>query len=172
MTKPRGIIALILTKPRGIIALFLTKPRGIMPCFWQNREEYVRFRQLTPTPATQPRFYYFCVMNLNDATTILWWQCVVICFDFIIFALWISTESWFILLPQWLWFASILLFLHYESQLEPRSFPDGASCDLLRFYYFCIMNPNTREYIDEGEIVVICFDFIIFALWIPTNWNQ
>ena len=96
-------------------------------------------------------------------------QLVVICFDFIIFALWIPTSSHIIKNKWKLWFASILLFLHYESQHLPSEEDGRASCDLLRFYYFCIMNPNQRE-CDWGAFsVVICFDFIIFALWIPTK---
>ena len=93
---------------------------------------------------------------------------VVICFDFIIFALWIPTLAISHITSTTLWFASILLFLHYESQPAPEVTSTPNRCDLLRFYYFCIMNPNVAPYIIYLRCVVICFDFIIFALWIPT----
>ena len=114
------------------------------------------------------RFYYFCIMNPNKRTRVPLKHLVVICFDFIIFALWIPT-SWkrhTRICP--LWFASILLFLHYESQLALNLWSLFWGCDLLRFYYFCIMNPNRLNEIGMYDGVVICFDFIIFALWIPT----
>ena len=37
---------------------------------------------------------------------------------------------------------SILLFLRYESQRCHNNIMVAMCCDLLRFYYFCIMNPN------------------------------
>ena len=114
------------------------------------------------------RFYYFCIMNPNDWLLYNRVCLVVICFDFIIFALWIPTIEQLVGGFQWLWFASILLFLHYESQPRRLNKPRSKRCDLLRFYYFCIMNPNLRWFDSITGNVVICFDFIIFALWIPT----
>ena len=115
------------------------------------------------------RFYYFCIMNPNPLRIEESCHLVVICFDFIIFALWIPTRVLLTHPAWWLWFASILLFLHYESQRRGRECYYRACCDLLRFYYFCIMNPNNPLICEVDDGVVICFDFIIFALWIPTD---
>ena len=38
------------------------------------------------------------------------------------------------------------------------------SCDLLRIYYFCTMNHILRDFEISFEGVVICLEFIIFAL--------
>ena len=118
------------------------------------------------------RFYYFCIMNPNACFQIEELYPVVICFDFIIFALWIPTSPGRRSLPEPLWFASILLFLHYESQPWADTDEFRLSCDLLRFYYFCIMNPNLYRWHCSPYVVVICFDFIIFALWIPTGAHK
>ena len=59
---------------------------------------------------------------------------------------------------------SILLFLRYESQRCHNNIMVAMCCDLLRFYYFCIMNPNGILSGRMEQYVVLCFDFIIFAL--------
>ena len=59
---------------------------------------------------------------------------------------------------------SILLFLRYESQRCHDNIMVAMCCDLLRFYYFCIMNLNLSRGRSLTAPVVICFDFIIFAL--------
>ena len=89
---------------------------------------------------------------------------VVICFEFIIFALsitaWVSTR----LSSTSLWFASNLLFLHYQSQLYLEHIVCEECCDLLRIYYFCTINHSTVDSGSPSVVVVICFEFIIFAL--------
>ena len=76
MTKPRGIIALFLTKPRGIIALFLTKPRGIcaFPTAHTNAGNPTSILLFLRYESQRPGVYQRAIT-------------VVICFDFIIFAL-------------------------------------------------------------------------------------
>ena len=63
---------------------------------------------------------------------------VVICFEFIIFALSITAKDDLRVGSNVLWFASNLLFLHYQSQHIADN--------------MCLLR------------VVICFEFIIFAL--------
>ena len=67
-----------------------------------------------------------------------------------------------------LWFALILLFLCDESHLRKGSFTRRSCCDLLWFYYFCVMNHIFRHAVRYCLIVVICFDFIIFVWWITS----
>ncbi len=40
----------------------------------------------------------------------------------------------------------------------------GVRCDLLRIYYFCTINHSSRLAFELELAVVICFEFIIFAL--------
>ena len=65
---------------------------------------------------------------------------VVICFEFIIFALSITALNFPEASAIPLWFASNLLFLHYQSQRIARKNPLARGCDLLRIYYFCTIN--------------------------------
>ena len=141
------------------------------------------------------RIYYFCTTNHIITFPSKSLMMVVICFEFIIFALRITSR----LLTAWrmslLWFASNLLFLHYEShqfgylhwiglccdllriyyfcttnhiELGMRSYL-SLSCDLLRIYYFCTTNHIRYGMSDVPYLVVICFEFIIFALRITSD---
>ena len=89
---------------------------------------------------------------------------VVICFEFIIFALSITAKEKWSPSPKALWFASNLLFLHYQSQLFLFLAVRFRRCDLLRIYYFCTINHSKEIDNAWSDAVVICFEFIIFAL--------
>ena len=93
----------------------------------------------------------------------------MICFEFIIFALRITSRRVANQLSYLLWFASNLLFLHYESHLFPRTLTEFKRCDLLRIYYFCTTNHIVKQYQVIMRSVVICFEFIIFALRITST---
>ena len=67
---------------------------------------------------------------------------VVICFEFIIFALRITSLQEFYITLE--------------------------CCDLLRIYYFCTTNHIKNRINHRATIVVICFEFIIFALRITS----
>ena len=110
------------------------------------------------------RIYYFCTINHSLLKYWLNFMFVVICFEFIIFALSITAETGSPATSISLWFASNLLFLHYQSQLVGELEKCHLRCDLLRIYYFCTINHSTSGGQVEGFLVVICFEFIIFAL--------
>ena len=119
------------------------------------------------------RIYYFCTINHSYTLNILCARYVVICFEFIIFALSI-TAMWVLgATSAALWFASNLLFLHYQSQHAVGVHMYAKRCDLLRIYYFCTINHSDSGVRLVSVVVVICFEFIIFALSItarcPTN---
>ena len=88
----------------------------------------------------------------------------MICFEFIIFALSITADAEYIKSGASLWFASNLLFLHYQSQQYFRKKNCCHRCDLLRIYYFCTINHSNAVFEFNNIPVVICFEFIIFAL--------
>ena len=117
------------------------------------------------------RIYYFCTINHSYAEVSADAGRVVICFEFIIFALSITAKLNHS--PQYveLWFASNLLFLHYQSQLVTWENTIRISCDLLRIYYFCTINHSYTITTHDMLCVVICFEFIIFALSI-TAWSH
>ena len=129
--------------------------------------DFIIFALWIPTTTTKrkwPNMLWFASISLflhYESLNRPSFDHVVICFDFIIFALWISTRLQPIWQGEWLWFASILLFLHYESQPLWYWLSILLSCDLLRFYYFCIMNLNYANPDLHTNDVVICFDFII-----------
>ena len=110
------------------------------------------------------RIYYFCTINHSRITHGANFLMVVICFEFIIFALSITAISATYKFCLGLWFASNLLFLHYQSQLMRNRNSIKEGCDLLRIYYFCTINHSVVEHDYVVEHVVICFEFIIFAL--------
>ena len=119
------------------------------------------------------RIYYFCTINHSRLSTAQNCFGVVICFEFIIFALSITASRLRGTARSRLWFASNLLFLHYQSQLSHGVSYSESSCDLLRIYYFCTINHSGCLAEVYAFIVVICFEFIIFALSItatPTMW--
>ena len=110
------------------------------------------------------RIYYFCTINHSYHNKLFNLGFVVICFEFIIFALSITAGIVASHVVSVLWFASNLLFLHYQSQ-PYRSHRRGCiCCDLLRIYYFCTINHSLFRKLEKKEAVVICFEFIIFAL--------
>ena len=84
------------------------------------------------------RIYYFCTINHSECSEHQEKQRVVICFEFIIFALSITAKYGCI--------------------------PWTYCCDLLRIYYFCTINHSCSLTVPCGHCVVICFEFIIFAL--------
>ena len=86
---------------------------------------------------------------------------VVICFEFIIFALSITAILPMRFNPLLLWFASNLLFLHYQSQQHDNKSSMRLCCDLLRIYYFCTINHSISRIARRSRKVVICFEFII-----------
>ena len=97
---------------------------------------------------------------------------VVICFEFIIFALSI-TAMWVLgATSAALWFASNLLFLHYQSQHAVGVHMYAKRCDLLRIYYFCTINHSDSGVRLVSVVVVICFEFIIFALSITAYFAR
>ena len=110
------------------------------------------------------RIYYFCTINHSEIDGSINSKTVVICFEFIIFALSITARCPATSSPFGLWFASNLLFLHYQSQLGIQQHFLERSCDLLRIYYFCTINHSLIRKGVSFEVVVICFEFIIFAL--------
>ena len=110
------------------------------------------------------RIYYFCTINHSYALNILCAGHVVICFEFIIFALSITAKTRFEGYITLLWFASNLLFLHYQSQPSSIFVNLDSGCDLLRIYYFCTINHSYGSRLTGSSYVVICFEFIIFAL--------
>ena len=126
------------------------------------------------------RIYYFCTINHSLETRLFYHQEVVICFEFIIFALSITARPLTYCVRGTLWFASNLLFLHYQSQPYCSKYVGKGCCDLLRIYYFCTINHSEKANQDNIQMVVICFEFIIFALSItalptaciplPTLW--
>ena len=118
------------------------------------------------------RIYYFCTINHSIFIPYGEEPYVVICFEFIIFALSITASV--INEPErgTLWFASNLLFLHYQSQLDVQDYHHPYSCDLLRIYYFCTINHSNTLNILSTRNVVICFEFIIFALSITADRKQ
>ena len=169
------------------------------------------------------RIYYFCTINHSAMGQKMQTQTVVICFEFIIFALSITALNFIFVMAFRLWFASNLLFLHYQSQLHStydeivdccdllriyyfctinhsrcptntftmllwfasnllflhyQSQPSElkilqvASCDLLRIYYFCTINHSSDFLLEPPRVVVICFEFIIFALSITAATVQ
>ena len=140
------------------------------------------------------RIYYFCTINHSQNQQENKRTRVVICFEFIIFALSITAKLTSRVEEPMLWFASNLLFLHYQSQLwnifnirlnvvicfefiifalsitaQRWATCWGWCCDLLRIYYFCTINHSTENYMVQHAIVVICFEFIIFALSITAK---
>ena len=115
------------------------------------------------------RIYYFCTIN-HSFHFLLYFCCpVVICFEFIIFALSITAHHRRGKELRKLWFASNLLFLHYQSQLVTWENTIRISCDLLRIYYFCTINHSYTITTHDMLCVVICFEFIIFALSITAS---
>ena len=110
------------------------------------------------------RIYYFCTINHSQFRTSIINRLVVICFEFIIFALSITALSESSKGRYTLWFASNLLFLHYQSQQNGFGYYSLMCCDLLRIYYFCTINHSRLPYRGGIVFVVICFEFIIFAL--------
>ena len=115
------------------------------------------------------RIYYFCTINHSKYKNRFVRTWVVICFEFIIFALSITAQIWVYTLNVLLWFASNLLFLHYQSQRRYASPLPRICCDLLRIYYFCTINHSNIRWTVEINAVVICFEFIIFALSITAH---
>ena len=91
-------------------------------------------------------FYYFCVMNHIKTLPTVCIGFVVICFDFIIFVWWITS-------------------VHTDTLYK-------YSCDLLWFYYFCVMNHIIGSGYGDLSRVVICFDFIIFVWWITSVYGD
>ena len=110
------------------------------------------------------RIYYFCTINHSPRESKKILSRVVICFEFIIFALSITAFNTLDNNLVVLWFASNLLFLHYQSQPPKRSEKLLRGCDLLRIYYFCTINHSAQSVLAMKKAVVICFEFIIFAL--------
>ena len=110
------------------------------------------------------RIYYFCTINHSISRIARRSRKVVICFEFIIFALSITAAREQEELACELWFASNLLFLHYQSQLIKKARSLLSCCDLLRIYYFCTINHSYHNKLFNLGFVVICFEFIIFAL--------
>ena len=118
------------------------------------------------------RIYYFCTINHSLCFKTANRARVVICFEFIIFALSITAIPWTYWVRGTLWFASNLLFLHYQSQHRLYCAWKVSSCDLLRIYYFCTINHSKANAEEQARIVVICFEFIIFALSITaSSWE-
>ena len=110
------------------------------------------------------RIYYFCTINHSWQHQEAQHHQVVICFEFIIFALSITAIKDYFYDTIQLWFASNLLFLHYQSQPSSAKLASTACCDLLRIYYFCTINHSADNRRGHQRRVVICFEFIIFAL--------
>ena len=115
------------------------------------------------------RIYYFCTINHSNVSVRSNLSSVVICFEFIIFALSITACCRGTYVREALWFASNLLFLHYQSQRFGRAPCFGCRCDLLRIYYFCTINHSSTNNRQSFWTVVICFEFIIFALSITAQ---
>ena len=118
------------------------------------------------------RIYYFCTINHSNGKERNGCISVVICFEFIIFALSITAIPWTYCVRGMLWFASNLLFLHYQSQPKRDLLIFFNCCDLLRIYYFCTINHSQKKLCCRRLIVVICFEFIIFALSITASNEQ
>ena len=131
-----------------------------------------RQRCISDTPSCDLlRIYYFCTINHSVPQGWRLGGLVVICFEFIIFALSITAWQAERRNPRRLWFASNLLFLHYQSQLLTRRRCEIGCCDLLRIYYFCTINHSGTMLENIPLSVVICFEFIIFALSITAEIN-
>ena len=102
------------------------------------KSQHARRRRLKFARCDLLWIYYLCTINHNFAAT---------------------RRAW-----SQLWFALNLLSLHYKSQPRGRDARTFARCDLLWIYYLCTINHNMPPKCTRRFPVVICFEFIIFAL--------
>ena len=93
---------------------------------------------------------------------------VVICFQTLLFVHLITTEALIAKELQSLWFAFKLCSLYIWLQRRDHLTTDGQGCDLLSNFALCIFDYNIELYSNHGDVVVICFQTLLFVHLITT----
>ena len=99
-------------------------------------------------------------------------EAVVICFQYFIFDIPLTTQTERDYLVVLLWFAFNILSLTYRSQLKQKIIALLEGCDLLSIFYLWHTAHNKCFKISIVELVVICFQYFIFDIPLTTMRNS